>query len=108
MANFIPKDIQWREKEKEIFILWEDEHKTSLPFLYLRKSCPCASCREERSNQNPFKIIQQEVSQEAILPKTITPVGNYAVKIHWSDGHATGIYTFELLRQLCFCKTCKK
>ena len=108
MTHFTPKDIQWREKEKDIFILWEDEHKTFLPFLYLRKNCPCASCREERSRENPFKIIQYEASPKTVLPKTITPVGNYAIKVHWSDGHATGIYTFELLRQLCFCKECKK
>ncbi len=108
MPNFIPQDIQWREKEAELFILWKDEHKTTLPFLYLRKNCPCASCREERSNQNPFKIIKLEVSEKTILPKSMSPVGNYAIKIHWSDGHATGIYTFELLRQLCICKECKK
>jgi len=107
MTNFTPRNIEWREKEKEVLILWGDGHKTTLPFLYLRKNCPCASCREERANQNPFKIIQHEISPKAILPKSMSPVGNYAIKIHWGDGHALGIYTFEILRQLCFCELCK-
>jgi DUF971 family protein len=33
-------------------------------------------------------------------------VGRYAIRFHWSDGHSTGIYTFEQLRELCPCPIC--
>jgi DUF971 family protein len=33
-------------------------------------------------------------------------VGRYAIQFHWSDGHSTGIYTFEHLRELCTCPIC--
>ena len=39
---------------------------------------------------------------------TIEPVGNYAVCFRWSDGHMTGIYTFDYLRSLCPCQECEK
>ena len=41
-----------------------------------------------------------------IKPVTIEPVGNYAIHIDWSDGHRSGIFSFEHLRQICPCKEC--
>jgi DUF971 family protein len=38
----------------------------------------------------------------------VEPVGNYAIRIHWSDGHSAGIYSYEHFRHLCQCEECKR
>ena len=38
---------------------------------------------------------------------SVEPVGNYAIRINWSDGHSTGIYSWEHLRQICPCPECR-
>jgi len=43
-----------------------------------------------------------------ITAKSASPVGNYAIQIEFSDGHATGIYSFDHLRQVCPCEACEK
>jgi DUF971 family protein len=43
---------------------------------------------------------------EDVQPVTIEPVGRYGIQIQWSDGHGTGIYTFEVLGSLCACADC--
>ncbi len=42
----------------------------------------------------------------SVEPLTIEPVGRYGLSFHWSDGHATGIYRFDFLRQICPCSEC--
>jgi len=44
-------------------------------------------------------VLDAATIPEDIRPRSITPVGNYAVQITWSDGHSAGIYTWELLRK---------
>jgi DUF971 family protein len=39
---------------------------------------------------------------------SVEPVGNYAIRIVWSDGHSTGIYSFEHFRRICPCEECRK
>lgn len=102
-----PKDMTWLEKTSEFSITWDDGHKTVLPFAYLRKKCPCALCRDKQENPNPFKFVS-ETSPAASLAKDISSVGHYAIKIEWADGHSSGIYTFEILRNLCPCAQCKR
>ena len=87
-------ELKWHEKENELFIKWQDGHETRLSLLYLRKNCPCALCREKR-----------EVITKEVQAKDIVPVGNYALRIIWSDGHSTGIYSFEMLRKLDYNST---
>ena len=42
-----------------------------------------------------------------IRPQNLKAVGLYAIQFYWNDGHDTGLYTHELLRQLCECSACK-
>lgn len=84
-------------------ITWNDEHASSYPSWYLRENCPCAACVEEFTGERKIP--------EGSIPPTlervaVEPVGNYALTFRWSDGHATGIYTFDYLRQLCPCPQC--
>ena len=101
-----PKNMTWLEKTSAFSITWEDSHKTVLPLMALRKECPCALCRARRENTNPFQFVSETTSSSSIA-KDISPVGHYAIKIEWADGHSSGIYTFEMLRTLCPCAHCK-
>src|SRR5438093_12047382 len=52
------------------------------------------------------KRLREESISKDVRPLSIDPVGRYAIRFHWSDGHSTGIYTFEHLRELCPCPIC--
>jgi DUF971 family protein len=92
-----------------LMVSWSDGSKMELSSLMLRKNCPCAVCAEERgegghrkplgSPRGLLRVVEHSAEEELRLKK-ITAVGNYAVRLHWADGHDTGIYTFALLRRL--------
>ncbi|MDO8526377.1 MAG: DUF971 domain-containing protein [Deltaproteobacteria bacterium] len=86
-------------------ILWDDGHESLFDTTYLRENCTCANCLDEWTGER--KIMPGQ------LPKTVTPiaidsVGQYGLTIRWSDGHSTGIYTYEHLRKLCQCPSCRR
>lgn len=84
-------------------ITWSDGQTREYPIRELRDKCPCATCREKR-NAPPASPLQLPIiSQAEIEPLRIMamkPVGNYAYSIDFSDGHDTGIYTLESLREM--------
>ena len=89
--------------ERELQIEWSDGQRRLYTFRELRDNCPCASCREKRSAPpQPSTMLPILSAAEAQPLKLVdmSPVGNYAYTVKFSDGHDTGIYTFELLRQL--------
>ena len=108
-----PKNIK-KLNAQTLQIEWDDGHVSVYNLKELRKNCPCANCNEARRKQdagddNPFKIL----TPAEALPDKLTileahVVGRYAIRFIWSDGHAEGIYPFELLRSLCECELCKK
>ena len=78
-------------------ILWDDNSETMLQLAKLRKSCPCAMCMSERENKPAAYIPLYSTVQLTV--KNIEMIGNYAIRITWQDGHDTGIYTFEKLKE---------
>jgi DUF971 family protein len=84
-------------------ITWNDGHFGSYTSWYLRENCPCASCVDEFSGERRIVRGSVPASLERV---SVSPVGNYALSFGWSDGHSTGIYTFEYLRKLCPCSQC--
>jgi len=86
--------------ETELSIIWSDGHKSLYPPKYLRENCRCAICIEEMTGR---RLLDPSTIPSDIKPLKISYVGRYAIHIQWSDGHSTGIYPFELLRQLCPC-----
>ena len=96
-----------REGAEQLLIEWNDGHRSVHTWQNLRRNCPCAGCREEREKPpDPFKILKPE-QLVPLAPVAMSPVGRYAYKITWSDGHDTGIFTLEHLRALCECPECK-
>jgi DUF971 family protein len=84
-------------------VTWNDGHVSSYPSWYLRENCPCANCVEEFTG---VRKLQKGSIPDTLERLAIEPVGNYALHFGWSDGHSTGIHTFEYLRQLCPCPQC--
>jgi DUF971 family protein len=84
-------------------IAWNDGHFSSYPSWYLRENCPCASCVEELTGR---RMILQGSIPSNLERTNVEPVGNYALSFSWSDGHGTGIYTFDFLRRICPCSQC--
>lgn len=93
--------------EGALQIEWGDGHHTALPLALLRANCPCASCRAIReAPPDPFRVLT--ASEAAAVPelRDIEPVGRYGLRPVWTDGHDTGIFTYEYLRSLCPCPEC--
>lgn len=76
-------------------ILWHGGPEVTIPFVQLRDACPCAECIDEGTGR---KLLDPATIPAGVRPEQILPVGNYAVQIHWSDGHSTGIYSWRTLR----------
>jgi DUF971 family protein len=97
-----------KEGPDRLVIEWSDGHRSVYSWQHLRANCPCAGCREEREKPpDPFRILKPN-ELGPLAPVRMPPVGRYAYKIVWSDGHDSGIYTLEHLRSLCQCQQCHK
>ena len=86
-----------------LVIAWSDGFTHRLPWLLLRELCPCASCRAERAREPetaPLLPVLKPQEAQPLRPRSVRPLGNYAYSIDFSDGHNTGIYTLEFLREL--------
>ncbi len=93
---------------------WRDGHKSSWSFRWLRDACPCATCHEEREaagrkpgEAKPRPQMLLAMYEEPPKPVEVTPVGKYALKFKWNDGHEAGIYSWEYLRRVCNCDECQ-
>lgn len=85
------------ETDSEISIEWSDEKETSYNAAELRRACPCAACVNEWTGE---KILEPGSVAEDINFSHISIVGRYALNFHFSDGHDTGIFSFNFLREL--------
>ncbi len=98
-----PKEVSQPEKDI-IEIKWVDGHKSTYKAFELRVACPCAMCVDENTGR---RLIRQESIRKDVYLLSMDRVGRYGIAFRWSDGHSTGIYTFEYLRSLCGCLECK-
>jgi DUF971 family protein len=87
----------------ELGIAWADGHESFYAGHALRCACSCAGCVDELTGE---KTLRDESVPAGVHVVTFEPVGNYALKIEWSDGHDTGLYTYRRLRSLCPCGAC--
>jgi DUF971 family protein len=92
-----------------VAITWSDGHASRYTFPYLRDHCPCATCNDEREKKSQDKSGTADLLpmfKPRVTAKSATSVGNYALQVHFSDGHSTGIYSFAALREMCPCDAC--
>ena len=86
-------------------ITWDDAgHVAHVPGRALRLACPCAACVEEMTGR---PLLDPATVPDDVAAEQVALVGAYGIRIRWSDGHATGIYTFEFLRAGCPCPRCR-
>ncbi len=96
-ARTTPTNI-FQIDERMLGVDWEDGHRCAYPVRFLRLACTCAGCVHEWTGE---KILAENSVPPDVHPLDVETVGRYGVRIHWSDGHSTGIYTFDHLRALC-------
>ncbi|MFQ5845344.1 MAG: DUF971 domain-containing protein [Planctomycetota bacterium] len=82
----------------ELFIRWNDGTEHTYPVRELRLACPCANCVDELSGK---RILDPARVPKDVRPVRVQSVGNYALKFSWSDGHDTGLYSYDRLREIC-------
>ena len=99
MHSILPVEIG-RANQHDVKIRWQDSHESVYPSRALRLACPCAGCVDEMTG---VVRVMATTIPENVHPLRIELIGRYAITIHWSDGHHTGIYSFDLLRKLCPC-----
>lgn len=102
-----PKSIEVSNSEQELFIKWSDGHESTFPLFGLRKNCPCVTCRGGHGRMDSFdrSLFYVEPTQHFEI-EDIKQIGNHAIQITWNDGHNTGMYQWETLRELCPCEEC--
>lgn len=92
-----PEEIGPTEDGAKLRIEWKDGVVSELAPRALRLACPCAGCVDEMTG---VRTLRPESVDEHVYPTAIHYVGRYALQFVWSDGHSTGIYTYEYLRDI--------
>ncbi len=102
--------VSLKGDDEFLHIGWSDGVSHRLTWRLLRERCPCAVCREQPTR--PASPTEAAPAESVLLPilspaearplrvKSMTPVGNYAYGIDFTDGHTSGIYSLDLLRAL--------
>lgn len=103
--DVFPIELSRNEDGTSLLMIWSDGMRRSLKVEVLRRACPCATCREKRLTRpgpaasTSLPIVKAVSSAMQIV--AMQPAGNYGYHIEFSDGHASGIYTLEMLREFC-------
>lgn len=109
MANSNPTSVDI-SKSSGVTIEWADGHRSQYELQYLRDRCPCAMCGKTEEGHapapkaaaGPFPMFKPRTHLQ-----DVEEVGHYALRFFWSDGHSTGIYSYEHLRKICPCPECR-
>jgi ATP-binding protein involved in chromosome partitioning len=104
-SNPLPVPHAINRQDDGIRIEWDRAgHEGFYPARELRLACPCAACVEEMSGR---PLLDPATVDQAVRPVSLSLVGTYGLRVQWSDGHATGIYTFKHLLDVCPCRACR-
>ena len=92
-----PRDVRALRQKRRIELTWADDAIRRHSFFQLRCACPCAACVDENTGR---RILDPATVPADVAITSMQLVGNYALKIVWSDGHSNGLYTWDQLRAL--------
>ncbi len=95
MSRYVPQTINLRKKSKRLELAYADGKSWQLSCEYLRVFSPSAEVQGHGEGQDVL-----QVGKINVAIKAIEAVGNYAIKLVFDDGHDSGIYTWEYLREL--------
>ena len=95
MDEPIPTEVRLRTRSRLLEVAYGPDERYELPFEYLRVYSPSAEVRGHGPGQETLQLGKHEVGVRAV-----EPVGRYAVRIVFDDGHDTGLYTWGYLREL--------
>jgi len=94
-----PLDIQ--QIGVEIAIKWDDGRESFIPLESMRRHCPCAGCQGERDIMgNLYKGPDEPLTPKSFQLVWFINVGGYAIQPVWADGHSSGLFSFDYLRNL--------
>lgn len=106
----IPTQIKLSQNEQtkseQLSLLWDDGHAGLISLRALREHCPCAGCKGETVLLKTYTPTAQPEMPGKYKLVNAQQVGSYALGISWGDGHNTGIFTWEKLREICECGIC--
>jgi DUF971 family protein len=91
----VPTGITLHQKSRVLEIVFSDNRSFRLPYEYLRVFSPSAEVRGHGPGQ---EVLQ--VGKRGVEIRALEPVGSYAVQPQFSDGHNTGIYSWDYLYEL--------
>jgi DUF971 family protein len=106
-----PASITADRTARRLSITWGDGHVSDYSFTFLRRACPCASCRGGHEAMGVLPSPELYDMPDEDTPATrltnLEPVGAYAITPEWEDGHHYGIYNWGYLRNICPCPICR-
>jgi DUF971 family protein len=91
-----PTDLAF-DNDGNFLVRWDDGQESKFAPKWLRSRCPCAECVEEWSGK---RVVGEQQVKDEVKPRGMQQVGRYAVQIEWSDGHSTGIWSWDYLLKL--------
>ena len=120
----MPEAIDPRKKPKDVKVhvstgagvdvVWSDGHRSHYDFAFLREECPCATCNDQRLKKQAAPV--PALASSSVLPmykpkltaRGAKTLGNYALQFDFTDGHSSGIYSYDHLRTICQCAECAR
>ena len=90
------------QKDSGLTVSWADGRRSFYPIAYLRRMSPSAEARQLREElaKNPLTVLPAGRPSGPLVAVDAELVGNYAIKIRFSDGHETGIFSWEYLKEI--------
>ena len=92
-----PTNIRALQSDRVLELTWADGNVDRLPYRVVRGECPCAVCIDEWTGQ---RVLDPDTIRLDLAVESMEPIGTYAVRFGWNDGHSSGLYTWETLNRL--------